>query len=58
MSSLLEFDRVYRLKIQSVMLVFSTPTVNQRPSNLFTGLPTPPPLPCVNNYRGMYSYSV
>jgi hypothetical protein len=28
MSSLLEFNRVYRLEILSVMLVFSTPLVN------------------------------
>ncbi len=45
------FIRVYRLEIQSVMLVFSTPFVNLRPSNnLLTG--SPPPLPCVNKYRG------
>ncbi len=35
MSSLLVFNRVYRLKIQSVMFV--------RPCNLLTGSPTPPP---------------
>jgi hypothetical protein len=29
--SLLMFDRVYRLEIQSIMLVFSTPLVNYRP---------------------------
>ncbi len=61
MSSLL-VNRVYRLEIKSVMLVFSTPLVNQRPANLLTGSSTPPspaPLPCVNKYRGfMYSYSV
>jgi hypothetical protein len=34
MSSLLVFTRVCRLEIQSVMLVFSTPLVNYRPSNL------------------------
>jgi hypothetical protein len=28
MSSLLVFNRVYRLEIQSIMLVFSTPLVN------------------------------
>ncbi len=38
MSSLLVFNRVYRLEIQSVMLVYSTPLVNQRPSNLLTGV--------------------
>jgi hypothetical protein len=31
MSSLLVFNRVYRLDIQSVMLVFSTPLVNSFP---------------------------
>jgi hypothetical protein len=35
------FNRVYRLEIQSVMLVFSTPLVNLCPSNLLTGSPTP-----------------
>jgi hypothetical protein len=55
MSSLLMFNRVYGLEIQSVVLVFSTPLVNWRPSNLLTGLPTPLPLPCVNKYRGMCS---
>ncbi len=40
-----------RLGIQSVMLVFSTPLVNQRPSNLLAGWP--PPLPCVS-HGGMY----
>jgi hypothetical protein len=30
---------------QSVMLVFSTPLVNLRPSSLLTGSPTPPPPP-------------
>ncbi len=40
---LIEFNR---LEIQSVMLVFSTPLVNQRPSNLLTGWPPPPPSLC------------
>jgi hypothetical protein len=31
MSSLLVFNRVFRLEIQSVMLVFSTPLVKKRP---------------------------
>jgi hypothetical protein len=41
--------RVYRLEIQSVMLVFSTYTtfVNYCPSNLFYGSPPPSPLPYV-----------
>jgi hypothetical protein len=34
MSSLLAFSRVYRLEIQSVMMVFSTAFVNYCPSNL------------------------
>jgi hypothetical protein len=46
-------NRVYRLEIQSFMLVFSTPLVNYRPSNLLTGTSIPP-LPCVNKYRGTY----
>ncbi len=58
MSSLLVFNRVYRLEIQSVMLVFSAPLVNQRPSNLVTGSLNPSSLPCVNKYTGMYSNSV
>jgi hypothetical protein len=38
------------LEIQSVMLVFSTPLANHRPSNLLTGsAPYPPPF--VNKYR-------
>jgi hypothetical protein len=45
MSSLPVFKRVYGLEIQSVMLEFSTPLVNKRPSNLLTGSPTPPPHP-------------
>ncbi len=45
MSSLLVFNTVYRLEIQSVMLVFSAPLVNYRPSNLLSGSPTPSPPP-------------
>ncbi len=41
MLSLLVFNRVYRLEIQSVMLVFSTPLVKYCPSNLLTGSPSP-----------------
>ncbi len=49
MSSLLVLYRVYRLEIQSVMLVFSTPLVNQCPSTIFSSSPHPPsPLSCVN----------
>ncbi len=61
MSSLLVFNRVYRLEIQSIMLVFTTPLVNYCRSNLnLTGSPNrpPPPLPFVNKYSSMYLYSV
>jgi hypothetical protein len=54
MSSLLVLNRVYRLEIQSAMLVFSTPLVN-----FLTGSPpTPLPLPSVNKYEysGKYLY--
>jgi hypothetical protein len=50
MSSLLVFNRVYRMEIQSVMLVFSDPLVNCFPSNLLADLPYPSPLPKVK-YR-------
>jgi hypothetical protein len=43
MSSLLVFHRVYRLDIQSVMLVFSTPLVNCCVSTFSLTTPTPPP---------------
>jgi hypothetical protein len=45
------FIRVYRLEIQSVMLLFSTQLLNSCPCNLLSGstLPPPPP-PRVNNY--------
>ncbi len=36
---------VYRLEIQSVMLVFFTPLLNLRHSTLFTGSSPPPPFP-------------
>jgi hypothetical protein len=46
MSSLLVPNRVYRLEIQSVMLVFPTSFVTRR-YNLLTGSPTPlPPFLC------------
>ncbi len=45
MSSLLVFNRVYRMEIQSFVLVFSTPLVNQRPSNLI-GSPSSPLTVC------------
>jgi hypothetical protein len=39
------------------MLVFLTPLVNERPSNLPLVNPPPPPRPCANKYR-VYIYSV
>jgi hypothetical protein len=53
MSSLLVFNRVYRLEIQSVMLVVPTPLV-LAPLYLLSSSPTPP-LPCVNKYRYIHS---
>ncbi len=41
-------NRVYRLEIQSVMLVFSTPLMNCCPSTFSLTSPTPNPLPKVN----------
>jgi hypothetical protein len=48
MSSLLVFNRVYRLEIQSVMLVFSTPLVYCCLSTFSLTFPHPSPLPKVN----------
>ncbi len=50
------FIRVYRLVIQSVMLVFSTQLCDCSPSNLLFK-PFPLPLPCVNYYT-VYTYTV
>jgi hypothetical protein len=52
MSSLLVFNRVFRLEIQSVMLVFLTGIVNNCPLtfSLVSSLSPPLPLPCVNKY--------
>ncbi len=55
MSSLLVFDRVYRVEIQSVLLVFSAAFLNFCPSNLLSG--KLPPLSCVNKYT-VYTYTV
>jgi hypothetical protein len=47
------FNRIYRLEIQSVMLIFSTPVVNYSaplPSLQFTS----PPLPCVKKYSSIH----
>jgi hypothetical protein len=58
MSSLLVFNRVYRLEIQSVMLLLSTGFVNCCSSNLFAGSSLPPSHPsCVNKYN-VYKYTV
>ena len=46
------FMRVYRLEIQSVMLVFQ-PSLNYCPSNLLSG--SPPPFPCA---KVQYTYTV
>jgi hypothetical protein len=46
MSSLLVFNRVYKLE---------TPLVILRPSNLLTGSSTPS-LPCVNKYSGVHVF--
>jgi hypothetical protein len=45
MSSLLVFNRVNRLEIQSVMLIFATQLCELLPlaSNLLSGSPAPPP---------------
>jgi hypothetical protein len=48
MLSLVVFNRVYRLDIQSVMLVFSTPLVNCCPSTFSLTSPILTPLPKVN----------
>ncbi len=54
------FNKVYRLEIQSVMLVFSTQVCELLPlfpSHWFTSSPHPPPPPGVNKYS-VYTYSV
>ncbi len=56
MSSLLVFSRVYRRKIRSVMLAFSTGFLNYCPSNLFSGWLSSSPLPYVNKYT-VYTYT-
>ncbi len=52
MSSLLVYNRVNRLEIQSVMLVFRPSFVNYCPSNLLSG--SPPPLPKVKVQYTVY----
>jgi hypothetical protein len=53
------FIRVYRLEIQSVMLVmyFRPSFVNSCPSNLSSGSPLPPPFP-VSILYAVYKYTV
>ncbi len=53
MSSLLVFDRVYRLEIQpavSQVGIFSNSLVKYYPSNFLTGFPPPFPLSSVRIY--------
>jgi hypothetical protein len=57
MSSLLVFNRVYRLEIQPVMLVFLTGFVKHYRTPLTFSLVSSPPLPCVYNY-GVYTYTI
>ncbi len=54
------FIRVHRLEVQSVMLVFSMQLVNCCPLTTFSlvQLSPPPPLPCVNKYTAVYTYTV
>jgi hypothetical protein len=58
MSSLLVFNRVYSLEIQSVMLVFFRPLLCTSATLTFSLVHLSPPLSRVNNYRGMFSYRV
>jgi hypothetical protein len=50
------FNRVYRLEIQSVKLIFSIGFVNYCPTNLLFSLVSspPPPPPCCNKYSTVY----
>jgi hypothetical protein len=49
------FNRVYRVEIKSVMLIFSAPLVNYCPSTFSLTSPTPPPpLPKVNVLYSIY----
>jgi hypothetical protein len=54
MSSLLLLNRVYKLEIQSVLLVFLTSFVNYCPS-IFVSGKLPPALPFVNKYTILYT---
>ncbi len=57
-SSLLVFNRVYRLEIQSIILVFSTPLVNYSAPLTFSLVHLPPPLSCVNKYKDTCIHTV
>ncbi len=58
MSSLLVIKIVYRLEIHTVSHVgIFDPSCELAPL-FFSLVHLPPPLPCVNKYRGMYLYSV
>jgi hypothetical protein len=54
------FNRVYRLEIQSIMLIFSTLFVSCCPSNLLSDwlFPPPPPSLCTVNKYTVYTYTV
>jgi hypothetical protein len=59
MSSLLVFNIVYRLDVQSVMLVFSTGFVKHCPTNLLPGkLSPPPPSQYESVYSSVHTYKV
>ncbi len=55
MSSLLVFNKVYRLEIQSVMLVFSTQVCELLPLYPLSGSPPPPPPPLPKVQRTVYT---
>jgi hypothetical protein len=54
------FIGVYRLEIQSVMMVFSTQLSELLPlsPSLWLNSPPPHPLPCMNKYTSIHVYSV
>ncbi len=59
MSSLLVFNRVYRLEVQSVMLVFTTSVVNYSTPLTFSLVHLPPSSPSLlNKYRGTCIHTV
>jgi hypothetical protein len=52
------FNRVNRLEIQSVMLVFSTPLVNYNAPLIFSVTSSTPPLPPSQSKRTVHTESV